>query len=343
MPTGNVVRGVETSQGAIAPRVKAFLTDAPTAIPRLRTQNRSSRLPPSAEPERSACLTCPDFGHVLDPAGAIPYRSWPAKELHWPPRHHVSAEGLPTAMPPIDVTIVCGARPQLLRRTLDSFGARVFPHFEIARVFANIDRFQGGEAEVDACEVLLVERFGSVNVRKPETPSFTDAVRWLWGSVVAGHALHLEDDWLAHHPIWPEMIFRHFDDRTRQVSLNTREKHWPYRHPYHCRVERRVVFGIKIGRRFLDDQPVFTTSPSFVERDFAHGVARLLDDRFDPEKQMNHDADTPLRAFTRRFRNRLMGCRNGYPIEDIGRAYRDATGLEKRYVAGAPVWVSPDA
>lgn len=80
----------------------------------------------------------------------------------------------------MDITIVCGRRPDLLSRTLASFQDNMFRHFDIGTVHANIDPFCGTEAEGDACEALLRSHFPRVAIRRPETPSFGMAVKHLW-------------------------------------------------------------------------------------------------------------------------------------------------------------------
>jgi hypothetical protein len=245
---------------------------------------------------------------------------------------------------PIDLAIVCGARPSLLRRTLESFDARVFRHFEIANVFANIDAFQGGPREVEECESAVRQYFPKAEIRTPETPSYTDAVKWLWTSIRSPYCLHIEDDWQANLDIKPRMVFPHFDDQVRQVAILTREKNWSFQTPFHHKHVRRQflgmkhIFGMKFGSRLLLDEPLFTVSPCFTERVFANRCAAMMDLAFDPEKQLHNGLNEPLRAYTKQFKSRFIGGDDQFLIEDIGREYRRETGLEKSIIAGQSVW-----
>jgi hypothetical protein len=238
----------------------------------------------------------------------------------------------------IDLLLVCGARPVLLEKTLESFSEKVFENFKIANVFANIDKFQGGEAEVSQVEELILDYFPNAVLRKPETPSFTRSVIWLWGSVRSSFCLHLEDDWVANSRITEEMIFPNFIGKVRQVSILTAEKNWPICEPFHCKWRRRRILGLNFGRVFFRNEPLFTTSPSFLERSFAVRSASLMDDNYDPEKQLFDNRNPELRGFTRNFENRLISNGSEYLIRDIGREYREELGLKKHLIDGKSIW-----
>ncbi|MBF9031651.1 hypothetical protein HKCCE3408_14720 [Rhodobacterales bacterium HKCCE3408] len=241
---------------------------------------------------------------------------------------------------PIDVTIVCGARPALLERTLNSFANRLFANFEIGQVFANLDLFNGTEAERAACRDLLHAHFERVDCRLTETPGFAEAVRWLWSQPKAEIALHLEDDWLLNCDVRPGDILPLFSGNTGQVSFQALEKHWKYRSRYHTRRRRLRIPGIGSISWPDPSRPFFTTAPSFVTRHFANGCSERFDTTRDPEKQMSDGSNPTLSAFTRQFRNRLWGGRNPYPITDIGRDWRAAQGIEKSIVGGRSSWTS---
>lgn len=95
----------------------------------------------------------------------------------------------------LDVTIVAGRRPDLLETTLDSFGSHLFSHFEMAKVFVNIDPFCGTDQDGDTCEAMIRETFNKVEIFRPVKPSFGGAVKRLWAKPKRNVFLHLEDDW----------------------------------------------------------------------------------------------------------------------------------------------------
>lgn len=239
----------------------------------------------------------------------------------------------------IDLTLVCGARPDLIRKTLESFSAHVFRNFTVVNVFANIDRFQGGDREVEEVRAVILAHFPQAVIRTPASPSFTDAVKWLWGQVQSDIFMHLEDDWVANAKISGDMILPHFVDNTAQVSIGNSDKNWDKRHPFHCKNERRRILGLNFGKRLLKDEPIFTTSPSFLKRDFAHTCSSLMDPGLDPEKQLYNNTNVPLRNFTKTFRNLILDHGPAHLIRDIGRDYRSKTKLRKIFVNGQSEWV----
>ena len=69
----------------------------------------------------------------------------------------------------IDITLVSGRRPQLLRQTLASFHSRLFENFQIGTMFANIDPFCGTKEDGDNCEALVREYFPDANITRPNS------------------------------------------------------------------------------------------------------------------------------------------------------------------------------
>ncbi|WP_428645386.1 hypothetical protein [Roseibium sp.] len=237
----------------------------------------------------------------------------------------------------IDVTLVSGARPGLLKQTLEDFSAKLFKNFSLQTLYVNIDPFEGGREEVEACEAICREYFPAIVARKPETSHFTRAVKWLWSQPAADWFFHLEDDWILNREIG-EAEFRTAQKRkVTQVSLMTKEKNWGYRSFFHYEPGRKVILGKDIGKGLNKKRPIFTTSPSFLQKDFAKRCAELMDDGLDPEKQLNY-LNPELNAYTARFRNHFIGARREFVAEDIGRTHRDARGITKTVVDGNSVW-----
>ncbi len=237
----------------------------------------------------------------------------------------------------IDVLLVSGARPALLEKTLASFSQRLFRHFEIGTLYVNIDPFEGGPVEVEACEEICKQHFANVVTRKPDKPHFTKAIRWLWRQPAADWCFHLEDDWVLNREVRPEEVSKAMTRKVRQISLMTREKNWGYRSFYHYEPGRRTFLGMDLGKGLNKKRPIFGTSPSFLRSDFAARCAELMDETLDPEKQLNY-MNPDLNAFTAQFRNRFIGARRDYVAIDIGREHRDALGITKEVIDGNSVW-----
>ncbi|MEL7524925.1 MAG: hypothetical protein AAFN16_04080 [Pseudomonadota bacterium] len=242
---------------------------------------------------------------------------------------------------PIDVTLVSGARPGLLKKTLASFSERLFRHFSLDTLYVNIDPFEGGIAEVDACELICKDYFPTVVANRPDRPHFTRAVKWLWQQPRSDWSFHLEDDWVLARDVTYAEFTQSLKRRVVQVSLMTREKNWGYRSAYHYEPDRFTILGKDLGKGLNKKRPIFTTSPSFVKREFAHHCASLMQETLDPEKQLNA-LNPPLNQYTARYRNRFIGKRREYVAEDIGRAHREDIGLTKTVIDGTSVWTDND-
>ena len=235
----------------------------------------------------------------------------------------------------IDVTLVAGRRPELLRRTLASFQEMYFGNFHIGNAFVNIDPWGGNAEDADTCKDIVLEHFPSADVIQPDKASYGQAVKTLWSMIRSPYALHLEDDWLALEAIHPERIFPLFSSRTRMVSFMAREKNWNGRTKWSV-VRRRIPYTpIKIRH------PRFSVSPCFVDGPFAHGYAKLIDPELDPEKQSLGRHNPPLVKYVSRFRCAyLISDRKGeiHVIRDIGREWRMIQGIEKTIHMGRSIW-----
>lgn len=238
----------------------------------------------------------------------------------------------------IDVAIVAGRRPDLLRGMLASFSEQVFRHFEIANVFVNLDPFMGTEEDGQACLELCHATFDSPQIRQPAEPSFGGAVKHLWSQAQSPVLLHLEDDWIANEAIRPEDVFPHLDQRCRAVVPVAQELNWDGKTLSETILAKRIkLFGLTVARRKMG---LFGTSPRFLERDFARGCAALMDPTLDPEKQMRANGSNPaIVDYLMPYRSRLLpGKTDKILITDIGRAYREKAGLKKTVVGGVSVW-----
>lgn len=242
---------------------------------------------------------------------------------------------------PIDVTIVCGRRPELLGPTLASFHENLFSRFNLGTVYANIDPFCGTGTDGDLCEAMLRERFERVDITRPETPSFGAAVKSLWQRPQADVFFHMEDDWELLMPLSPEVIFERLKGPVVQVQLASRDRlYLPY--TYAFETTWRKTFGLKLFKRANRDRPEFATSPSFVTRAFAAACARQMDPDKDPEKQL-YAPDTPLGTYTKSFRNHpLQGPRRKAVVRDLGRPWLGAQGVRKSIVEGVSTWTRAD-
>ena len=78
----------------------------------------------------------------------------------------------------LEMTLVCGRRPDLLARTLDSFSERLFAHLGICAVHADIDPIFGDEQDHAACRELLHAGCSHATIFEPEAPERRRSFFW---------------------------------------------------------------------------------------------------------------------------------------------------------------------
>jgi hypothetical protein len=238
----------------------------------------------------------------------------------------------------LDVTLVCGARPELLLPTLQSFQKRVFKHFDLGTCYANIDLFGGNEDDRKACREIIQQHFKSVKITEPATPSFGMAVKTIWSQVQSPFVLHMEDDWEVLEDITPARVLPLFVGPTRAVKLVCKELMWNGNDQYYERTRKYRMFGLIVWKS-LRKRSIFGTSPAFFSADFVRSAAMMMDPSLDPEKQMRPKNNPQLAAYVEQFRCKLLpGLAQQNIIRDTGRDWRSERGIEKVIVAGRSVW-----
>jgi len=230
----------------------------------------------------------------------------------------------------VDVTLLCGSRPELLKQTLDTFSDKVFPNFSIGNVYVNIDLHGGGTSEQKKCSTVVKKTFPDAQINLTVKPDFTNAVCYLWKKPKSKYFLHLEDDWIALSPIFQKSIDYLFVKKVKQVqiakprieqSLLSRNRWRPY----------------SISPLFLPNfkKPSFATSPSFIESNFANEVALLINKKLNPEKQMFNGMNPELENFLQRYvATALVKWWQPPKIKDIGRDWLVENGLENTIING---------
>jgi hypothetical protein len=241
----------------------------------------------------------------------------------------------------IDICIVAGRRPELLRKTLESFGEKLFGNFIIKNVIANIDPVFGNEAEHQQALNVVRSSFPAAIIHEPAHPNFCEAVRRNWTGTSSSVIFHMEDDWLLNAPIYPsDLLPFSVDPLTVQISLNAEEKNWDSRLKGDVAYKRRRMRLLGMRLPFKRKVPIFTTAPSFLRGDFARQAAKLMNPSFDPEKQFFWEVNPALEKYVRPSRNKIIGNGPDFPITDIGRKWRDERNIQKQVINSNSIWTS---
>jgi hypothetical protein len=230
----------------------------------------------------------------------------------------------------MDLTLLSGSRPDLLRRTLESFDRHFFAKIQLANVFANIDLHGGDEKQRRKCITLIREYFPHAEISTPESSSFGVAVKYLWSLPSTKNFLHMEDDWVA---------TRDFENNSIELASGSLIKQWFLVKP---RFDQSLLTSYRFrpidGLPFFlpnMSKPAFTTSPSVIDSKFANSVSKLINPELNPEKQMFNGLNPDLEEFMRRFRSKSLVSWWQQPlIYDIGREWQESRGIQVEIING---------
>lgn len=229
----------------------------------------------------------------------------------------------------------------MLKQTLDSFRARMFCNFDLKKVIVNIDPIFGDDADHRQVVELVSALGGELILHQPETPGFCAAVKRNWLASSAKTLFHLEDDWILQNSLGPEATEGFRAPGVKQVSLYTHHKNWNLakKGVFHYRRRKVRLLGLKLS--LPGKMPCFTTSPSFLDGDFARACASMMDVRFDPEKQFYQGVNPALQRYVQPYRTMIYSKSDGGDlIKDIGVSWRQQRGIIKKNVSGRSEWLN---
>jgi hypothetical protein len=183
----------------------------------------------------------------------------------------------------IDITTTAVIRPEILRKTLESFCSNLFhdDRFDY-RLIINIDPI--GE-DKDPMEVVKVAHsfFDNIIYRIAKEPSFSKAVMWVWSEILTDYVFHLEDDWV---------ILR---DTSLMEMIEILEEHNYLACLHFLRRDigkkpRVELFGTPYEYRdnyFISTEPFgFSLNPVLIKAEFLKQILCHMDPEKNPEKQI---------------------------------------------------------
>ncbi|PCH49534.1 MAG: hypothetical protein COC17_08320 [Hyphomicrobiales bacterium] len=235
-----------------------------------------------------------------------------------------------------DLTIVSGRRPELLEATLESFFKKIINNIGFTNFYANVDPFCGTLEDGDKCCEIIKHYFPTCHIFRPEKASFGHAVKRLWQATTSDYVLHIEDDWLMLEDIHRSDVELLFNNETKTVSFMTKEKDWNGKNLHHQAYRKNKLLGLTYSRTRIN---VHTTSPCFLDGEFARMSGKLLDGDFDPEKQFRNGVNPDLESYALQYKNRFfIGTKQNIVCEDIGRDWRNSKNINKNIVDGKSIW-----
>lgn len=237
----------------------------------------------------------------------------------------------------MDVCITAVRRPEILRRTLESFDEFLLNQYRKKRAIINVDPV--GE-DIDPRRVVDVcqEFFEEVVWNCPEEPSFPKAFKWVWTHANAQWLFHLEDDWEMLRPvnlsIIGDLLLKYRDLALLRLPafhagleyMKTWNRFMPWNGEfYEVPSSDRIALG-------------FCGHPQLIKGEFVRAIAPYIDENRNPEKQF-HVGPKEIMQEVSRWRYGLYGEPADPPslpiVRDIGRQWSVQHGWKKK---GSKAW-----
>ncbi len=222
----------------------------------------------------------------------------------------------------IDVTITAVRRPEILRRTLESFFKNLFKATP-CRGIINVDPVG---LDIDSMRVVDVcrEYFDDIIYKLPDKANFSEAFKWCWSQVESDLVFHLEDDWeLVQEVDWVHLtwILRKYRNipfiRLPQFSSGMDEmKNWNKIFKW-----AGEFYVPPSSEKWLG----YCGHPALLKGQFVKTVAPLLNTDLNPEKQFFQGGNPVLTEYCNKFWFVVYGVPAESPtppfVKDIGKAW----------------------
>lgn len=197
----------------------------------------------------------------------------------------------------LDFTVTTCLRPDILRRTLESFRENLKGvEWGKCRAFVNVDPAgpENNDTTFEIIDLIKSSFEGASKIHWARKASFPAAVKWCFAQPTTPFAMAIEDDWVLKEPIGIEDMMAQMTPQVCVVNLRAKN------------------FRQGVTRAFL--------SPGLWRTSMMHAVAAEMDGVTNPE--------IDLWRITDRYR---MGCYwpERIVIEDIGRRWLEKSGFAK--------------
>ncbi len=161
----------------------------------------------------------------------------------------------------ICVTTTAMYRPELLEKTYNSLVNKIsWLNFKEIDLYINFDLFpnlSGIEKKEEVIEICY-KYFSNVYFNFPESPSFSNAVKWCFSQVKSDFVLNVEDDWEFLYTIPISLLDYFKDEKIQQVGF----------------------------RAWQISEPRFVLSPSILRGSFCNTVAKTIKFHENPEQSI---------------------------------------------------------
>jgi hypothetical protein len=237
----------------------------------------------------------------------------------------------------IDIAMTATRRPEVLRRTLDSFVENMFKTTEGFRLIINVDPIGLPIESMDVVDVAY-EYFDDIIFNLPKEPDFNTAFRYVLSTATSELVFHLQDDWKACYPIdIDEMVailkkspslalLRLSMFSSDKDHLFNWEKHrFPWNGKYfQCPVTQRRQLG-------------FCGHPSLIKNRFLKATIPVMDKKQNPENQF-HSFFRVVQEVEKWEYGVYLKPNSSRNIEDIGRDWMQENNWRKNSDKSHTIW-----
>lgn len=234
-------------------------------------------------------------------------------------------------MDKFDITCTATLRPEILKRTFDSFHKNLFrDHIKKAKLILNIDligRQKRIDAEDEIFRYLDKLPFDNIVIRTAGDPSFSRAFCWCMGQISNPLTFNLEEDWDLLYPADFEKMVDLFKCNPTLVHL--RLSSFPSYGEKTMKVwNKRVVWNDSFFEveRSLRGTIGWAGHPSLNKTAFLLAFRAKMDCEKNPEKQIKG----PHKAILNSRFGVFQPYKSPALIKDIGREWMAANGFRKQ-------------
>jgi len=189
-------------------------------------------------------------------------------------------------MDTIDITMTSTLRPDIFVETIHGIQKNIIGNKnnnDRYRLILNIDPI--GEQILPKTMIKIAKKhFGNVVYNISKTPSFCNAVKWVWSQATADYIFHIEDDWRFLQNVDVDDMIKILKKHKKLSSLRLYKYHTP-------RTKRMKTFGCiwdynKDGFYMARDwTKQFGLNPILIKKEFIDMALPKMVDHVNPEKQ----------------------------------------------------------
>jgi len=240
--------------------------------------------------------------------------------------------------PEIDITMTAVLRPAVLSETLASIKEKICSgEDDRYRLIINIDPI-GENVQPKSVIKTAKKNFSNVVYNIASTPSFPQAVKWVWKNSTAPYIFHIEDDWLINQDIDIDKMISILDryiklsslrlykyKTTKAATINTFGCKWDYQ-----------LDGFYLAR---DWKKQFGLNPILIKREFIEQALPLMKDDVNPEKQFRYSQEYMKKVISNWQYGIYSYPSNAPVVVDIGRRWINNTSFSKPVGTTFLTWV----